>query len=161
MKGFVSIPVVCLCYVWFYLLVRPNQLHNTPHSAKRNTKTYNTRDSPVVTHPSTNLAITGLSMGERTGSRVFLCLWSYVICFSLDGIIMGVLSIGVEERNMIVRCGFTDELLSLWLVCHSKPERPGDELISQSRLVDASTSVSKTSYLDPSHLYQPTLQSRG
>jgi hypothetical protein len=41
-------------------------------------KTYNTRDSPVVTQPSTNLAITGLSMGERTGSRVFLCLWSYV-----------------------------------------------------------------------------------
>jgi hypothetical protein len=32
----------------------------------------------VVTHPSTNLAITGLSMGERTGSRVLRCLWSYV-----------------------------------------------------------------------------------
>jgi hypothetical protein len=42
------------------------------------TKTYNIRDSPVVTHPSTSLTITGLSMGERTGSRVFQHLWSYV-----------------------------------------------------------------------------------
>ncbi len=41
-------------------------------------KTYNTRDSPVVTHPSTSLAIACLSMGERTGSRVFRRLWPYV-----------------------------------------------------------------------------------
>ncbi|KAJ9148216.1 hypothetical protein NKR19_g5980 [Coniochaeta hoffmannii] len=39
-------------------------------------KTYNTRDSPVVTHPSTSLAIVCLSMGERTGSRVLRHLWS-------------------------------------------------------------------------------------
>ena len=45
--------------------------------AKAN-KTYNTRDSLVVTHPTTSLAIAGLSRGERTGSRVFQCLWSYV-----------------------------------------------------------------------------------
>jgi hypothetical protein len=32
----------------------------------------------VVTHPSTGLTITSLSMGERTGSRVFWYLWSYV-----------------------------------------------------------------------------------
>jgi hypothetical protein len=42
-------------------------------------KTYNNRYSPVVTHPSTNLSVTGLSMGERTGSRVLQYLWSYVI----------------------------------------------------------------------------------
>ncbi|KHE81741.1 hypothetical protein GE21DRAFT_1275187 [Neurospora crassa] len=41
-----------------------------------NKKTYNTRDSLVVTDPTTSLALTGLSMGERTGSRVFQ--W---ICF--------------------------------------------------------------------------------
>jgi hypothetical protein len=29
--------------------------------SSKNGKTYNTRDSPVVTHPSTNLAIIGLS----------------------------------------------------------------------------------------------------
>jgi len=38
-------------------------------SAKR---TYNTRDSLVVTDPTTSLALTDLSMGERTGSRAFL-----------------------------------------------------------------------------------------
>ena len=42
-------------------------------------KTYNTRDSLVVTDPTTSLALTGLSMGERTGSRVFQWVWSYVI----------------------------------------------------------------------------------
>ncbi|EGZ70125.1 hypothetical protein NEUTE2DRAFT_68964, partial [Neurospora tetrasperma FGSC 2509] len=41
-------------------------------------KTYNTRDSLVVTDPTTSLALTGLSMGERTGSRVFQWVWSYV-----------------------------------------------------------------------------------
>ncbi|KAK0743706.1 hypothetical protein B0T18DRAFT_328386, partial [Schizothecium vesticola] len=41
-------------------------------------RTYNTRDSLVVTDPTTSLAVAGLSMGERTGSRVFQCLWSYV-----------------------------------------------------------------------------------
>jgi hypothetical protein len=33
-------------------------------------KTYNTGDSLVVTHPTTNPALLSLSMGERTGSRV-------------------------------------------------------------------------------------------
>jgi hypothetical protein len=32
----------------------------------------------VVTHPSTSLTIVCLSMGERTGSRAFRHLWSYV-----------------------------------------------------------------------------------
>ena len=44
-------------------------------------KAYNTRDSLVVTDPTTNLALTGLSMGERTGSRVFQWVWSYVTDF--------------------------------------------------------------------------------
>ncbi|AEO64658.1 uncharacterized protein THITE_2042175 [Thermothielavioides terrestris NRRL 8126] len=42
-------------------------------------KTYNTGDSPVVTDRSTNPAVSSLSRGERTGSRVVYCLWSYVI----------------------------------------------------------------------------------
>ncbi|KAK0728345.1 hypothetical protein B0T26DRAFT_636871, partial [Lasiosphaeria miniovina] len=42
-------------------------------------KTYNTRDSLVVTDPTTSLALTGLSMGERTGSRIFQWVWSYVL----------------------------------------------------------------------------------
>ncbi|KAK1976987.1 hypothetical protein LZ30DRAFT_602322, partial [Colletotrichum cereale] len=31
-----------------------------------------------VTDPTTNPALIGLSMGERTGSRVFQWVWSYV-----------------------------------------------------------------------------------
>ncbi|KAK3331695.1 hypothetical protein B0T19DRAFT_85563 [Cercophora scortea] len=40
--------------------------------------TYNTRDSLVVTHPTTSLAVACLSRAERTGCRVLKCLWSYV-----------------------------------------------------------------------------------
>ncbi|KAK1978884.1 hypothetical protein LZ30DRAFT_598149, partial [Colletotrichum cereale] len=42
-------------------------------------KTYNTRYSLIVTDSTTNPALTGLSMGERTGSRVFQWVWSYVL----------------------------------------------------------------------------------
>ena len=42
-------------------------------------KTYNTRDSLVVTDPTTNPAVSGLTRGERTGSRVLQILWSYVV----------------------------------------------------------------------------------
>ena len=38
---------------------------------KKKGKTYNTEDSLVVTHPGTGSALTGFSVGERTGSRVF------------------------------------------------------------------------------------------
>jgi hypothetical protein len=37
-------------------------------------KTYNTGDSLVVTDPTTSPALIGLSMGERTGSRVLKVL---------------------------------------------------------------------------------------
>ena len=50
---------------------------------KTKAKTYNSRYSLVVTHPTTNLPIQGLSSGERTGSSVLLVLWSYVKVFSL------------------------------------------------------------------------------
>ncbi|RSL53326.1 hypothetical protein CEP54_010471 [Fusarium duplospermum] len=39
-------------------------------------KTYNSGDSLVVTDPTTNPPLTGLSMGERTGSRVLQWVWS-------------------------------------------------------------------------------------
>jgi hypothetical protein len=40
----------------------------------RESKNYSTRDSHVVTHHSTNLAIQCLTRAERTGSRVFIVL---------------------------------------------------------------------------------------
>ena len=42
-------------------------------------KTYNSRDSLVVTHLTTNLPACGLSTAERTGSPVLHTLWSYVL----------------------------------------------------------------------------------
>ena len=57
-------------------------LDQTILEVKRNTKrerpTYNTGDSLVVTDPTTSPAVSSLSRGERTGSRVFYCVWSYV-----------------------------------------------------------------------------------
>jgi hypothetical protein len=42
------------------------------------TKTYNSGDSLVVTHLTTNPPVQCLSTAERTGSSVFIVLWSYV-----------------------------------------------------------------------------------
>ena len=42
-------------------------------------KTYNSRYSLVVTHLTTNPPVPCLSTAERTGSSVFMVLWSYVI----------------------------------------------------------------------------------
>ncbi|KAI1011615.1 hypothetical protein LB504_002762 [Fusarium proliferatum] len=44
----------------------------------KKSKTYNSRDSLVVTDPTTNPPVSGLTMGEQTGSRIFHYLWSYV-----------------------------------------------------------------------------------
>ncbi|EHK47131.1 hypothetical protein TRIATDRAFT_9805, partial [Trichoderma atroviride IMI 206040] len=44
----------------------------------RNKNTYNTRSSLVVTDPATIPALIWLSIGDRTGSRFFRWLWSYV-----------------------------------------------------------------------------------
>ena len=41
-------------------------------------KTYNSGDSPVVTHLTTNPPVHRLSTAERTGSAMFDVLWSYV-----------------------------------------------------------------------------------
>ena len=46
-------------------------------------KTYNTKDSPVVTDLSTSLALTSLTRGERTGSRIVSWMWSYVKTYCL------------------------------------------------------------------------------
>jgi hypothetical protein len=49
----------------------------------RQNKTYNSRYSLVVTHPTTNLPIWGLCMAERTGCPILLSLWSYVTAFEV------------------------------------------------------------------------------
>jgi hypothetical protein len=44
----------------------------------KKTKTYNSGDSLVVTHLTTNPPVHCLYMAERTGSLIFSVLWSYV-----------------------------------------------------------------------------------
>ena len=60
--------------------------HTSSREAKRldsfnknkKTKTYNSGDSLVVTHLTTNPPVHCLYMAERTGSLIFSVLWSYV-----------------------------------------------------------------------------------
>ncbi|KAJ9483381.1 hypothetical protein VN97_g10024, partial [Penicillium thymicola] len=51
----------------------------TKQTQEEKTKTYNSEDSLVVTHPTTNSPACGLSTAERTGSPIFHTLWSYVL----------------------------------------------------------------------------------
>ncbi|KAK8209620.1 hypothetical protein IWZ01DRAFT_325013 [Phyllosticta capitalensis] len=53
-------------------------LRPTTTTTKKNCKTYNSRDSLLVTHATTNRPQGSLSMEERTGFRVFYLLWSYM-----------------------------------------------------------------------------------
>ena len=49
-----------------------------PGQQKVKKKTYNSGDSLVVTHLTTNPPVHCLYMAERTGSLIFSVLWSYV-----------------------------------------------------------------------------------
>ena len=59
----------CVCKNSWLLLVKKK---------KAKEKTYNSWDSLVVTHPTTNQPIWSLCMAERTGCPVIFILWSYV-----------------------------------------------------------------------------------
>ena len=68
--------------IWGFGRTRVHRLHQIDRKQqsqkKKRKKTYNTGYSLVVTDPTTDPALPGLSWGERTGSRVFLEVWSYV-----------------------------------------------------------------------------------
>jgi hypothetical protein len=53
-----------------------NRLYLT---GQKKTKTYNRRDSQMVTHSSTSRPVQCLCMAERTGCPVLTDLWSYVL----------------------------------------------------------------------------------
>ncbi|EHK27395.1 uncharacterized protein TRIVIDRAFT_140208 [Trichoderma virens Gv29-8] len=48
-----------------------NERKNTKIKRQKMKETYNSRCSPVVTHLTTNLPLISLTVGERTGSRIF------------------------------------------------------------------------------------------
>jgi hypothetical protein len=64
--------LVCQLILPFY------DLSSNTNNLENKQKTYNSGDSPVVTHLTTNPPVTSLSTAERTGSAIFLNLWSYV-----------------------------------------------------------------------------------
>ena len=65
------------------------KMNGTKETVKEKEKTYNTGDSLVVTDPTTNPALSGLTRGERTGSRAFQMVWSYVEVKALFSPYMG------------------------------------------------------------------------
>ena len=70
-------PAVCL----FLDLAKrkvPSTMPAFQNLGKKNAKTYNSGDSLVVTHLTTNPPVSCLYMAERTGSLIFMILWSYV-----------------------------------------------------------------------------------
>ena len=60
-------------------------------------KTINSRDSLVVTHPTTGLPAQWLSTAERTGSPVFIVLWS--IARGFGGWVVYITLCRCEERK--------------------------------------------------------------
>ena len=60
---------------------------------QKDSKTYNRRDSQMVTHSSTSRPVQCLCMAERTGCPVFTDLWSYV----LDGTRVNHISLGQND----------------------------------------------------------------
>jgi hypothetical protein len=71
-------------------------------------KTYNSGDSPVVTHLTTSPPVRCLNRAERTGSLVFNVLWSYVEALS-----------GSNEYDLRLST-FVDDLNKLCAVLHSQ-----------------------------------------
>jgi hypothetical protein len=67
--------VYCCCVLQLYWRCLP--LYRL--TVDKKSKTYNRRDSQMVTHSSTSRPVQCLCMAERTGCPVFTDLWSYVI----------------------------------------------------------------------------------
>jgi len=101
--------------VYTYLVLR----YLVSRERSKRQKTYNSRYSLVVTHPTTNLPISSLCMAERTGCPVLLNLWSYV----LEGLLYDIMNrmvvlgeIPIPENNKSApmykcKCGITTRVV--------------------------------------------------
>jgi hypothetical protein len=70
------------CHTIFLLAVLVRHLSRVQRmrfNSGEGKKTYNRRDSQMVTHSSTSRPVQCLCMAERTGCPVFTDLWSYVL----------------------------------------------------------------------------------
>jgi hypothetical protein len=87
----------------YYSLI--SGINNLIWGHKKKKKTYNSRDSLVVTHPTTNLPACGLSTAERTGSPVLHTLWSYVFDLELKEAILAHAYI-ISAINRLLSLGY-------------------------------------------------------
>jgi hypothetical protein len=85
-------------------------------------KTYNRRDSQMVTHSSTSRPVQCLCMAERTGCPVFTDLWSYVLeSCSLHTTLLGI------HRRLLVRVCILHRPSEGHAVVTAAPVRPAVE----------------------------------
>ena len=83
---------------------------------QKRTKTYNSGDSLVVTHLTTNPPVSCLYMAERTGSLILKILWSYVlILFDQSSYIALLLFNGIVTSTASTALLF-DEVYTLLLL---------------------------------------------
>ena len=90
--------------------------HNTQNKFKKK-KTYNSRCSLVVTDPTTDLPLISLSMGERTGSRIFLWLWSYVLDVRRKSTYSRAVNLGQEQKKKHTTAGVRWSSPTQLLIC--------------------------------------------
>ena len=78
--------VLVACFIWNCRINAVRVGDDKEEEKSKKKKAYNTGDSPVVTDPTTSPALSGLTRGERTGSRAFQMVWSYVMgSFAMRG----------------------------------------------------------------------------
>ena len=107
-------------------------------SMGKKTKTYNRRDSQMVTHSSTSRPVQCLCMAERTGCPVFTDLWSYV---------QASLVVRIIENSMTQQsCSGHRTEQYAWF---SAPRSPGcpEEAMAQICAVPSIASLSKTAWI--------------
>ena len=81
----------------FEIIQAKNQEGGYKGQKKATKNTFNSWDSLVVTHPTTNQPACGLSTAERTGSPVFHTLWSNVVIDAMHCLIWGKREMGMKQ----------------------------------------------------------------
>ena len=76
----------CLCVL--HVVAEGNKKMSPVEMPQEFPKTYNRRDSQMITHSSTSRPVQCLCMAERTGCPVLTDLWSYVMISDFSNIMM-------------------------------------------------------------------------
>jgi hypothetical protein len=88
------------------------------HGEKRS-KTYNSGDSLVVTHLTTNPPVSCLYMAERTGSLILKILWSYVLILLAQSTYIPLFLFNDIVTSTASTAQLFDEVYTLFFPCLS------------------------------------------